>query len=40
MRTVLTGVTHFGVGVDAIVLASVAITLLMAGAWRFSKIEI
>ena len=40
MRTVLTGVTHFGVGVDAVVLIGVAIALLSAGAWRFSKIEI
>jgi ABC-2 type transport system permease protein len=40
MRTVLTGVTHFGVGVDAAVLIVVAIALLSAGAWRFSKIEI
>jgi ABC-2 type transport system permease protein len=40
MRTVLTGVTHFGLTADAIVLAAVAITLLTVGAWRFSKIEI
>jgi len=40
MRTVLTGVTHFGLTADAIVLVSVAITLLTVGAWRFSKIEI
>jgi ABC-2 type transport system permease protein len=40
VRTVLIGVTHFGVGVDAIVLVGVAIALLSAGAWRFSKIEI
>jgi ABC-2 type transport system permease protein len=40
MRTVLTGVTHFGVGADAIVLVAVAIALLTVGAWRFSKIEI
>ena len=40
MRTVLTGVTHFGLPADAIVLVAVAITLLTVGAWRFSKIEI
>jgi len=40
MRTVLTGVTHFGLTADAIVLVAVAITLLTVGAWRFSKIEI
>ena len=40
VRTVLTGVTHFGLTLDAIVLVGVAILLLSAGAWRFSKIEI
>jgi ABC-2 type transport system permease protein len=40
MRTVLTGVTHFGLTADATVLVAVAITLLTVGAWRFSKIEI
>jgi ABC-2 type transport system permease protein len=40
VRTVLIGVTHFGVGVDAVVLIGVAIALLSTGAWRFSKIEI
>jgi len=40
VRTVLTGVTHFGLTLDAIVLVGVAILLLGAGAWRFSKIEI
>jgi ABC-2 type transport system permease protein len=40
VRTVLIGVTHFGVGVDAVVLMGVAIVLLSAGTWRFSKIEI
>jgi hypothetical protein len=37
---VLIGVTHFGVAADAAVLVAVAIILLSAGAWRFSKIEI
>jgi ABC-2 type transport system permease protein len=40
LRTVLTGITHFGVSADATVLVAVAITLLTLGAWRFSKIEI
>ena len=40
VRTVLTGVTHFGIAADATVLVGVAILLLGAGAWRFSKIEI
>jgi ABC-2 type transport system permease protein len=40
VRTVLTGVTHFGLAVDAVALVGVAILLLSAGAWRFSKIEI
>ncbi len=40
VRSVLIGVTHFGITADAVVLAGVAILLLSAGAWRFSKIEI
>ncbi len=40
VRSVLTGVTHFGIQADAMVLVGVAIVLLSAGAWRFSKIEI
>jgi len=40
VRTVLIGVSHFGVAADATVLVAVAIVLLSAGAWRFSKIEI
>ena len=40
VRTVLTSRTQFGVGLDAVVLIGVAIALLSAGAWRFSKIEI
>lgn len=40
VRTALTGVTHFGLAADAAVLVGVAILLLSAGAWRFSKIEI
>jgi ABC-2 type transport system permease protein len=40
VRAVLIGVTHFGVAADATVLIAVALVLLSAGAWRFSKIEI
>ena len=40
VRTILTGATHFGVTADALVLVVVAMLLLSAGAWRFSKIEI
>jgi ABC-2 type transport system permease protein len=40
VRTVLIGVTHFGLTLDVAVLIGVAILLLTAGAWRFSKIEI
>src|SRR6266478_9997257 len=37
VRSVLIGVTHFGITADAAVLAGVAILPLSAGAWRFSK---
>lgn len=40
VRGALIGVTHFGVGFDALALACVAVALLGVGAWRFSKIEI
>jgi len=40
VRTVLIGVTHFGLARDAITLIVIAIVLLTLGAWRFSKIEI
>ncbi len=40
MRGALIGVTHFGVGFDALALALVAVLLMGVGAWRFSKIEI
>jgi hypothetical protein len=33
-------VTHFGLTLDALALVAVAVLLLSAGAWRFSKIEI
>jgi ABC-2 type transport system permease protein len=40
VRTALTGVTHFGMTMDAVVMVGVAILLLSAGAWSFSRIEI
>lgn len=40
VRTALTGVTHFGMAMDAAVMVVVAILLLSVGAWRFSRIEI
>src|SRR5215510_9154252 len=40
VRTVLTGMSHFGLRIDAIVLLVVALLLLSVGAWTFSKIEI
>ncbi len=40
LRSALTGTTHFGMPVDALVLTGIAVVLLSFGAWRFSKIEI
>jgi ABC-2 type transport system permease protein len=40
VRTVLSGVTHFGLSIDALALVIIAVVLLTLGAWRFSKIEI
>jgi ABC-2 type transport system permease protein len=40
VRTMLSGVSHFGSVADLIVLLIVAMLLLTVGAWRFSKIEI
>jgi ABC-2 type transport system permease protein len=39
MRGLLTGRTHFGIGLDIAVLLSVGVLFLALGAWRFSKIE-
>jgi len=39
LRTALIGRTHFGMAVDALVLAIVASLLLVAGSYAFSKIE-
>jgi ABC-2 type transport system permease protein len=40
LRSVLIGATHFGVAVDVLALAGIAVAMLVAGAWRFSKIEV
>jgi ABC-2 type transport system permease protein len=40
VRGALIGATHFGVATDVLALSAVAVLLLGAGAWRFSKIEI
>jgi ABC-2 type transport system permease protein len=40
VRGVLTGATHFGVGLDIAVLLGVGVLFVTAGAWRFSKIEV
>ena len=40
IRGVLTGRTHFGVGIDIAVLIGVGTLFVAAGAWRFSKIEV
>ena len=39
VRGILTGRTHFGVVVDVAVLVGVGVVFVVAGAWRFSKIE-
>jgi ABC-2 type transport system permease protein len=40
LRTVLTGVSHFGILFDVVTLIGVALVLFIIGAWRFSKIEV
>ena len=40
VRGTMIGTTHFGVGVDVAVLAGVGVLFVIAGAWRFSKIEV
>jgi ABC-2 type transport system permease protein len=40
LRSVLIGATHFGVAVDVLALAGIAVGMLAVGAWRFSKIEV
>jgi hypothetical protein len=40
LRAALIDCTHFGVSVDALVLAGVGASLTVLGAWRFSRIEV
>jgi ABC-2 type transport system permease protein len=40
LRSVLIRTSHFGVGVDVAALALIAVGMMAAGAWRFSKIEV
>jgi ABC-2 type transport system permease protein len=40
MRGTMIGATHFGVSTDVAVLLGVGVVFVIAGAWRFSKIEV
>ena len=40
MRGTMTGASHFGVGLDVGVLLVVGLVFVIAGAWRFSKLEV
>ena len=40
MRAMLIDRTHFGAGIDALVLACVGVVLMVVGAWRFNRIEV
>jgi len=40
VRGTLIGTSHFGVGLDVLVLLGVGVLFLVLGAWRFSKIEV
>jgi ABC-2 type transport system permease protein len=40
LRGSLIATTHYGIAVDATVLAVLAVVLIIIGAWRFSKIEV
>jgi len=40
VRGTMLGVSHFGVGLDVAVLLGVGVLFVIAGAWRFSKIEV
>lgn len=40
LRGSLVASTHYGIAVDATVLAVLAVVLIIIGAWRFSKIEV
>jgi ABC-2 type transport system permease protein len=40
VRGTMIGASHFGVGLDVAVLLGVGVLFVLAGAWRFSKIEV
>jgi hypothetical protein len=40
LRGALIGATHFGIGLDMVVLGAVAVVFLVAGAYSFSKIQL
>ena len=40
LRAALIGSSHFGMGVDTLVLAAVAVVFLLLGAYSFSKIQL
>ena len=40
VRGIMVGNTHFGVALDVGVLLGVGVLFVIAGAWRFSKIEV
>ncbi|MDB4881867.1 MAG: Transport permease protein [Gemmatimonadetes bacterium] len=40
LRAVLISATHFGLVIDVLALAGIAVALFAVGAWRFSKIEV
>jgi ABC-2 type transport system permease protein len=40
LRTVLTGLSHFGLALDVAALVGVTMLFFVLGAWRFSKIEV
>jgi ABC-2 type transport system permease protein len=40
VRGTMIGVSHFGVALDVAVLLGVGVLFVIAGAWRFSKIEV
>jgi ABC-2 type transport system permease protein len=40
VRATMLGASHFGVGLDVTILTAVGVAFVVAGAWRFSKIEV
>lgn len=40
VRGIMIGATHFGVALDVAVLLGVGVLFVIAGAWRFSKLEV